>query len=195
MDAFILGVLLAVAILLPAFLQVGRSRRFRKLPAFIRAKFIEKPAFSVIEGSSVGDPANQLRHVMSASFYKKKVMSKDEYKVFKIVETEVQSLRNGCRVLSQTSLGEIIGSDDKKAFASINSKRVDILIMGPYGEPMAAIEYQGAGHHQGMAAARDAIKREALRRAGVQFVEILDGHSPSEISQLVRRVFATSAAA
>jgi hypothetical protein len=126
---------------------------------------------------------------MAASFYKKKVMSKEEYRVFKIVETEVRSVGKGFRVLSQTSLGEIIGSDDQKAFSSINSKRVDILIMNAFGEPVAAFEYQGGGHHQGSAAARDAIKREALRRAGVYFVEVLDNHSPDEIAQLVRRIF------
>ena len=122
---------------------------------------------------------------MAASFYKKKVMSKAEYKVFKVVETEIRARRDGCRVLSQTSLGEIIGSDSEKAFYSVNSKRVDILIMGPYGDPIAAIDYQGSGHHQGSAAARDAIKREALRKAGVHFVEILENHSVDEIALLV----------
>jgi hypothetical protein len=117
------------------------------------------------------------------------VMSKEEYRVFKVVEAEVRSVGKGFRVLSQTSLGEIIGSDDQKAFSSINSKRVDILIMNAFGEPIAAFEYQGGGHHQGSAAARDAIKREALRRAGVHFVEVLDNHSPDEIAQLVRRIF------
>jgi hypothetical protein len=126
---------------------------------------------------------------MAATFYKKKVMSKSEYKVFRAVETEIQALRNGCRVLSQTSLGEIIGSDNEKAFASINSKRVDILIMSPYGDPIAAIEYQGSGHYQGSAAARDAIKKEALRKAGVQFVEIAENHTAEEIAQLTRKVF------
>jgi hypothetical protein len=139
--------------------------------------------------TALGDSASQLRHVMGASFYKKKVMSKGEYKVFKVIESEIQTLRNGCRVLSQTSLGEIIGSDNEKAFASINSKRVDILIIGPYGDPVAAVEYQGSGHHQGSAAARDAIKKEALRKAGVQFVEIVDSHSTEEIVQLVRKLF------
>lgn len=103
--------------------------------------------------------------------------------------------RNGCRVLSQTSLGEIIGSSDKKAFFAINNKRVDVLIIGPYGDPIAALEYQGAGHHQGSAAARDAIKREALRKAGIQFIEVLENHSTDEIVQLVHRIFQQSKAA
>jgi hypothetical protein len=186
LEILVLGALAAVAFI-ALFLFVvyphlfGRSRRF---PSFAK----RKPVLVQVP-TSLGDSASQLRHVMSASFYKKKVMSKDEYKVFRIVESELQTLRNGCRVLSQTSLGEIIGSDNEKAFASINSKRVDILIIGPYGDPVAAVEYQGSGHHQGTAAARDAIKKEALRKAGVQFLEIVESHSTDEIAQLVRKVF------
>jgi hypothetical protein len=145
---------------------------------------------SLVKGvGGLGDSASQLRHVMNASFYRKKIMSKDEYRVFKLIESEIQTLRNGHRVLSQTSLGEIIGSDNERAFASINSKRVDILVIGPYGDPVAAVEYQGGGHYQGTAAARDAIKREALRKAGVQFLEVLASHSSDEISQMIRKLF------
>ncbi len=194
MNTFALIGLLAISIGCVALLLVPLVR---KQGNALRRNF-RKPTLAVVGGSEhrpiepasgTGDSASQLRHVMAASFFKKKVMSRDEYKVYKIVETEVRALRNGCRVLSQTSLGEIIGSDSKKAFDSINSKRVDILIMGPYGDPIAAVEYQGAGHHQGTAAARDAIKREALRKAEVHFIEILDDHSPEEIARLIRRVF------
>ena len=178
---FCLGVLAATYKKRPAFASAWKKPELALNPE-AQPPSIERPP-------SLGDPATQLRHVMAASFYKKKVMSKEEYRVFKVVETEVRSMGKGFRVLSQTSLGEIIGSDDQKAFNSINSKRVDILIMNAFGEPIAAFEHQGGGHHQGSAAARDAIKREALRRAGVHFIEVLDDHSPAEIAQLVRRIF------
>ena len=38
-------------------------------------------------------------------------------------------------------------------------------------------------------AARDAIKREALRKAGVHFLEVLENHTAEEITHLVRRLF------
>jgi hypothetical protein len=151
-------------------------------------RVVPNDLLSQADSLEFGDAASQLRHVMAASFHRKKVMSKAEYKVFRVVESEIQTLRNGCRVLSQTSLGEIIGSDSEQAFRSINSKRVDVLIIGPWGDPIAAIEYQGKGHHQRDAAARDAIKREALRKAGIHFIEIDDSHSPDEIAQSVRRI-------
>jgi hypothetical protein len=186
-NTVVFGALAAVAfICLFLFIMYPKSPGFR-----YRYRRKSKP-FGVVGISQLGDSADQLRHVMAATFYKKKVMNKEEYRVFRVVEAEIQAQRNGCRVLSQASLGEIIGSDDRKAFDSVNSKRVDILIMGPYGDPIAAFEYQGAGHHQGTAAARDAIKREALRKAGVHFIEILDSHSNDEIAQLVRRIFPSS---
>jgi len=185
-EILVLGALAAVAFIglfvFVAHPHLGRGRR--------SSRWSGNRPFAVVQGSNaLGDAASQLRHVMGASFYKKKVMSKGEYRVFKVVETEIQALKNGCRVLSQTSLGEIIGSDSEMAFASINSKRVDILIIGPYGDPVAAVEYQGGGHYQGTAAARDAIKKEALRRAGVQFLEIAESHSPEDVSMMVRRLF------
>ncbi len=53
-----------------------------------------------------------------------------------------------------------------------------------------AIEYQGQGHHQGAAAARDAVKKEALRRAGVGYGEVFAGDGPAELAQVVARVMA-----
>ena len=185
MDVLVLGALAAVAFIgLFLFVTYPKASGNRFGIGHKRGPF---PAAA--HTASLGDSASQLRHVMAATFYKKKVMNKSEYKVFKVVESEIHAQRNGCRVLSQTSLGEIVGTDNEKAFASVNSKRVDILIIGPYGDPLAAIEYQGSGHHQGSAAARDAIKREALRKAGVHFLEVLENHTAEEITHLVRRLF------
>jgi hypothetical protein len=138
--------------------------------------------------NNVKDAANQLRFVMAASFDKKKVMNRGEYRVFRIVEEEVLAHRRGYRVMSQTSLGEIIGSNDRRAFESINSKRVDVLVIAPSGYPVGAIEFHGQGHHHGDAAARDAVKREALRKAGVEYVEILYTHSDASIAQIIQEM-------
>ena len=54
--------------------------------------------------------------------------------------------------------------------------------------PLHAIEYQGGGHHQGTAAARDAVKKEALRRAGVGYVEVVPGDTPAELRRVVERL-------
>lgn len=191
MEILVLGALAAVAFIalfiFVAYPHLFASRRYRRWDR--RLPFPRQAQAARPSAPGVGDSADQLRHVMGASFEKKKVMNGAEYKVFRLVEAEVLALRNGCRVLSQTSLGEIIQSKNREAHASINSKRVDILIIDPSGYPIAAVEVQGAGHHQGTAAARDAVKKEALRRAGVQYIEVAEGYSSDEILHAVRKLF------
>ena len=56
---------------------------------------------------------------------------------------------------------------------------------------MHAIEYQGGGHYKGAhaTAARDAVKKEALRRAGIGYEEIVAGHhTPAELRRVVEKV-------
>jgi hypothetical protein len=44
-------------------------------------------------------------------------------------------------------------------------------------------------HHQGTAAARDAVKKEALRRAGSGYYEVVAGQTtPSELRRLVEKL-------
>lgn len=126
------------------------------------------------------DAAEQLRIVMSADFQRRRLMSHDEARVFKAAEQVVKQLGFKWRVMAQVSLGEVLASADARAYAAVNSKRVDILLIASTGEPIAAIEYQGSGHYLGTAAARDAVKKEALRRAGVAYVEVTPDHDVAD---------------
>lgn len=134
---------------------------------------------------------DQLATVMKAEFHAKRLMSREEARLFYAVERGLAKHALGWRVMAQVSLGEVLGSADTAAFQAVNSKRVDMLIIAKDGLPIAAVEYQGSGHYQGTAAARDAVKREALRRAGIEFLEFRSGHAPEEltfeIDRLVRR--------
>ena len=132
---------------------------------------------------------------MGASFYKKKIMSKAEYKVFRIIESELQTLAQWLSACCRRRVSErSSGLKTKRHSHRSTASAVDILVIGPYGDPVAAIEYQGGGHHQGTSAARDAIKKEALRKAGVQFLEIVESHSTEEIIQQVRQALSTACA-
>lgn len=123
---------------------------------------------------------------MAASFSAKKVMRTGEYRVFRIVEAIVKTNPAGRRVFAQTALGEVIELRDSRAHSAINSKRVDIIVIDWNGLPLVAVEYQGEGHYQGSAAARDAVKKEALRKAGVQYVEIMHHHTDDDVARLTR---------
>ena len=132
------------------------------------------------------DVGQQLHAVMAGSFQKRRLLSPSEYQAFKIIEDDIAAARRGYRVFAQTCLGEVLTSPNENAFRSINSKRVDILIVDQGGWPVVAVEYQGSGHYQGTAAARDAVKKEALRKAGVRYVELSASDDAEQIRSRVR---------
>ena len=136
------------------------------------------------------DPADQLRTVMKANFKAEPLLNKSEARLFKALDKMVIEMRPGWQVMAQVSLGEILRSEDKDAYLCINSKRVDLLIVDDECKPIHAIEYQGGGHFKGAhaTAARDAVKKEALRRAGIGYVEVVAGDTPAELRRVVERL-------
>src|SRR6185295_7169230 len=136
------------------------------------------------------DAADQLRIVMKADFKAQPLLNKSEARLFRAVDKQVLEARPGWQVMAQVSLGEILGCEDKDAYACINSKRVDLLIVDEECRPLHAIEYQGGAHFKGAhaTAARDAVKKEALRRAGIGYVEVVAGDTPAELRRVVERL-------
>ena len=121
--------------------------------------------------------AGQLTTVSRAKFSSRPLLNRSEATVFGALDKAVIARNPGWQVMAQVSLGEFLSSPDKKAFACVNSKRVDFALMDERCRVVHALEYQGSGHHQGTAAARDAVKKEALRRAGIGYHEVVAGHT------------------
>ena len=142
------------------------------------------------------DAADQLRTVMRADFKAQRLLNKSETRLFKAIDKWVIEARPGWQVMAQVSLGEILKCEDKAAYACINSKRVDLLIVDDECRPLHAIEYQGGAHFKGAhaTAARDAVKKEALRRAGIGYVEVVAGDTPAELQRLVKNLVQKSTA-
>ena len=134
------------------------------------------------------DPAEQLRLVMDAGFEKRRLLSRSEAQVLYAAERAINTADLKWRVMAQVSLGEVLSSPDARAYSAINSKRVDLLIISRSGDPIAAIEYQGHGHYQGTAAARDAVKKEALRKAGVRYIEVTPEGSTEDMAREISRI-------
>jgi hypothetical protein len=135
------------------------------------------------------DAAEQLRVVMEADFTERPLLNKGEARVFGELDKLVTARNPGWQVMAQVAVGEFIASPVAEAYACINSKRVDLLLVDPDCRARHALEYQGTGHHQGSAAARDAVKKEALRKAGIGYHEVVAGHTtPSELRRLVERL-------
>ena len=140
----VLGLVGAVA----ALAQLGRGRR----PLDLR------------------DPKDQLRAVRRAEFAPCPILNRAEMRRYGWIEAWTRD--RPYRLFAQVSYGEILRSSDPDAHASINAKRADLVLVDADGVPAAVIEYQGSGHYQGNARARDAVKRAALERAGVPLVEL-----------------------
>jgi len=133
--------------------------------------------------------ADQLKAVMKARFQPRPLLNRPEGKVFKALDRIVIARNPGWQVMAQVSLGEFLASEDKDAYLAVNSKRVDFALMDGDCRVHHALEYQGAGHHQGTAAARDAVKKEALRKAGIGYHEVVAGHTtPAELKRLVEKL-------
>jgi hypothetical protein len=138
----------------------------------------------------VPDAADQLRTVMRADFKAQPLLNRSEARLFKAIDKMVLEARPDWQVMAQVSLGEILRTENKAAYACINAKRVDLLIVNEHCTPLHAIEYQGGGHYKGAhhTAARDAVKKEALRRAGIGYVEVVAGDTPAELRRMVERL-------
>ena len=128
----------------------------------------------------VSDPKWQLEFVSRVAFDRQPILNKAEAPLLVLLEEVIRDLNCGLRVMAQTSMGEIFrprqGSasrhDCNLAFRSINSKRLDFVIVDRCGLPVLVVEYQGAGHYREQSFMRDAVKREVVRKANVTFLEI-----------------------
>lgn len=142
-----------------------------------------------INAARVETAADQLRIVMCATFKARPLLNNPERRLLSVLDQALEAESPGWRAMGQVSLGEILWSDDKDAFWAINAKRVDLLIIDANCRPLHAVEFQGTGHHLNHeTAARDAVKKEALRRAGIGYVEIISGDTPAEVRSMVRKL-------
>ncbi|WP_144095277.1 DUF2726 domain-containing protein [Croceicoccus sediminis] len=142
--------------------------------------------------STTETAAEQLKSVMSAQFKARSLLNKPERRLLGVIDQALAEHSPGWRAMGQVSLGEILWSEDKDAFWAINAKRIDLLIVDPECRPLHAVEFQGTGHHSSdETAARDAVKREALRRAGIGYVEVVSGDTPAEVREMVRKLAIT----
>ncbi|MFY7835094.1 MAG: DUF2726 domain-containing protein [Novosphingobium sp.] len=131
--------------------------------------------------------SDQLCRVMEANFKARPLLNQSEKRLLAVVDRAVADARPDWRAMGQVSLGEILASEDKEAFWAINAKRVDLLIVDQEFRPIHAIEFQGSGHHLSTeTAARDAIKKEALRRAGIGYLEVTSNQTPAQIRTLLQ---------
>jgi hypothetical protein len=142
-----------------------------------------------IEPPNVADPAAQMEFVARVDFEPQRLLNKSEYRIFLLLEAVTRGLNAGLRVMAQTCMGEIVRpkkgsaseSDCNLAYRSINSKRIDFVIINRFGIPILAIEHQGDGHYHSRSFMRDAVKREALRKANIVLIEVPSDYDADDL--------------
>jgi len=154
-----------------------------------------KPSFRLVPSApSPADPHAQMEAVQRSDFEKVRLLNREEARLLPVLESVVRDAAQGHRVMAQTSLGEVIrpvaqGANpdfSRQAFAAINSKRLDFAIFDREGYLVCAIEYQGTGHYHATTFLRDAVKREALRKASVHMVEVRPDFDPNRLKAEIR---------
>jgi hypothetical protein len=68
------------------------------------------------------------------------------------------------------------------------------VVINRFGTPILAIEYQGAGHYHSRSFMRDAVKREALRKADVVFIEVPSDYKTVDLTKRIQASLNASAA-
>ena len=149
-----------------------------------------------------GDPTAQMEFISKVDFKPRPLLNRSEYKILRIIEEVSQDIPGGHRVMAQISLGEVLapqmasGSEAARdlAFRSINSKRLDFLVIDGYGMPVLAVEYQGHGHYNDRTFMHDAVKREAVRKAGIRFLEIPAEYDAKDLENEIRKALLSNPA-
>jgi Protein of unknown function (DUF2726) len=180
--------------------RIAGLTRPRAAPPFIPPTPAPPPKTAEQERAEFLERQRQAVSRENVTFRRRKVMNRGEYELFRaamaVSRQPFPTGPYGFWIFPQVSLGQIISADGPElaqadeAYRAINSKRCDLLIADRRGNPVAVLEYQGSGHDiGGTAGRRDEIKRIALGRAGVRFIEIQDGTPATEIQQTIRRLF------
>ncbi len=187
-------ILLALALLRPGRRIRPRPRPAR--PAGPKLRLVAPVPIVPVPPGPQPARESQVAQVARARFRLVPLLNRSEARILPMLERIVAEIGLGHRVMAQVSLGEILcavdaqGLDDFHGEANrlINAKRLDFVIIDARGLTVAAIEYHGTGHHlSDTAFIRDAVKREALRRAGLTLIELPPETDEALLRSLIAR--------
>ncbi|EEW25923.1 DUF2726 domain-containing protein [Rhodobacter ferrooxidans] len=190
--------LAVICLLLVGWVVTRFSRKRRRTPSLRSGPTPGRKVvpFAVPQVAAMTNPHAQMDAIAAVEFEVCTLLNREEARLLPVLESVIREVGDGHRVMAQTSLGEVIrprqgfGSDADRqaAFASINSKRLDFAVFNRAGRLVAAIEYQGSGHYQNRAFLRDSVKREAVRKAGVPYIEVDANFTAGEVTARLRRI-------
>lgn len=103
------------------------------------------------------------------------IWNASESRVLLALEELARSVDPELRVMAQVGVAGVIAISGpqgprQSAFNAVRAKRFDFVIADPSGQPLVAVEYQGAGHRDSNG--RDEVKRIVCDRADLPLIEI-----------------------
>ena len=124
------------------------------------------------------------------------LLNKSEMSLLSVLETQVPLVFGpNVRVFAQVSYGEFLKGTPRPAFARINQKRADFVLVDQAGNVQFVVEYHGAGHFgrgrekKATVLKSDEVKRHALRLAGIPLLEVPEKFSPNWLAEQLSRSF------
>ena len=165
---------------------LGRKEADRQREAARRRQYFEV--------NDVSDTQNQLRFIGQCDLQPKRPVNREAVKVLYALEEWIKAQPpDAWRLSFEVSMGAFIKTaydpenrEQKAAFSSYNSKRVDFLLVDRYGNPKLVIEYHGSGHDlSDDASERMEVKRRALERAGIPLLEVVANTAKADIIRAI----------
>ncbi len=164
----------------------GGGRRAARRRARKRFGRDSRPYREMLAASDLaGDKLAQFDTPLKAdlTFEKRTVMHGSELQLLSKVEQIAKEQGPGHRVLAQISLGELIQPQQLRApqntsdaaLASIYESRVGLVVLDSTGVVVLVVEALPGYPGPEAVLLRDAVKHEALRRAGIPVVEVEQG--------------------
>ncbi|MFN4056821.1 MAG: DUF2726 domain-containing protein [Roseinatronobacter sp.] len=194
LGAWLVAALAVLTLIQIAVRRIVRRKRSAGCSAVTRERVrTERKPPTSVQGDQLAD----------VQFQRRPLLNKTEFRVFALVDRAVANFGRGHKVMAQVSLGEVLQTNPavpnenaRRAYGAINAKRLDIAVIDRSGMLALAIEVQGSGHYQSSGSyLRDAVKREALRRAGVAMLEVTPDWDSTRIeAELAHRLAVTAAA-
>lgn len=148
----------------------------------------------------LSNPKDQMEAIVSISFERKPLVDREAVPLLRAVEMICREIDPGLRVHAQVCLGEAITPRRRGVLAekvqwaadSIAGKSLDFAVFDRDGMIVAALEFEGSKQQPSRSFLRDAVKREAIRKAGVAFLEVERAYS---VEELTRQLYDTLAPA
>lgn len=141
----------------------------------------------------------QLTYIARCGFEALPLVDAEDARVLDIIHTFLAENHPSLRVLANVSLADAVApvastalrNDIAFARRSLRDKRIDFAVLDKDRKVCLALGFSGTGRFARTDTARSAIQREAIRKAGITYVEMQRGCSTRVVNQTLSDVFGT----